>query len=79
MELFGSSLEDIFEGTPAHKFSLKTTCMLGIQMIKVLKYIHDKHIQLLRMNYAKIYLKNLNSMLITQGNWSMSKSLIMIF
>ena len=44
MELLGSSLEDIFEGTPAHKFSLKTTCMLGIQMIKVLKYIHDKHI-----------------------------------
>ncbi len=44
MELLGSSLEDIFEATPAHKFSLKTTCMLGIQMIKVLKYIHDKHI-----------------------------------
>ena len=44
MELLGKSLEDIFESSKNKKFSLKTTCMLGIQMITILKYIHDKHI-----------------------------------
>ena len=44
MELLGSSLEDVFESRPIKKMSLKTTCMLGIQMINILKYIHDKHI-----------------------------------
>ena len=44
MELLGKSLEDIFESSPIKKFSIKTTCMLGIQMITILKYIHDKHI-----------------------------------
>lgn len=44
MELLGMSLEDIFESQPVKKMSLKTTCMLGIQMITILKYIHDKHI-----------------------------------
>ena len=44
MELLGKSLEDIFESFPNKKFSIKTTCMLGIQMITILKYIHDKHI-----------------------------------
>ena len=44
MELLGKSLEDIFELSKNKKFSLKTTCMLGIQMITIIKYIHDKHI-----------------------------------
>ena len=44
MEFLGKSLEDIFESFPNKKFSIKTTCMLGIQMITLLKYIHDKHI-----------------------------------
>ena len=44
MELLGKSLEDIFESTQTKKFSIKTTCMLGIQMVTILKYIHDKHI-----------------------------------
>ena len=44
MELLGKSLEDIFESIQNKKFSLKTTCMLGIQMITIIKYIHDKHI-----------------------------------
>ena len=44
MELLGKSLEDIFEAFPNKKFSIKTTCMLGIQMITILKYVHDKHI-----------------------------------
>ena len=36
------SLEDIFN--KIKKFSIKTTCMIGYQMINVLQYIHDKHI-----------------------------------
>ena len=44
MELLGKSLEDIFEASKEKKFSMKTTCMLGIQMIEILNYIHDKHI-----------------------------------
>ena len=41
-ELLGKSLEDIFNahGKP---FSLKTVCVLGIEMIKRMKYIHSKH------------------------------------
>ena len=44
MEFLGKSLEDIFESFPNKKFSIKTTCMLGIQMIEILHYVHDKHI-----------------------------------
>ena len=41
-ELLGKSLENIFNsyGKP---FSLKTVCVLGIEMIKRIKYIHNKH------------------------------------
>ena len=41
-ELLGKSLEDIFNsyGKP---FSLKTVCVLGIEMIKRIQYIHLKH------------------------------------
>ena len=41
-ELLGKSLEDIFNsfGKP---FSLKTVCVLGIEMIKRIQYIHFKH------------------------------------
>ena len=40
-ELLGKSLEDIFNsyGKP---FSLKTVCVLGIEMIKRIRYIHSK-------------------------------------
>ena len=40
-ELLGKSLEDIFNsyGKP---FSLKTVCVLGIEMIKRIQYIHSK-------------------------------------
>ena len=44
MELLGKSLEDIFESLSTKKFSTKTVCMLGIQMIDILHYVHDKHI-----------------------------------
>ena len=41
-ELLGKSLEDIFNlhGKP---FSLKTVCVLGIEMLKRIQYIHSKH------------------------------------
>ena len=42
MQLMGQSLEDIFN--KRKKFSVKTTCMLGYQMLNVLQYMHDKHI-----------------------------------
>lgn len=43
MELLGKSLEDLFEEKGC-KFSIKTVCMLGHQMISRLQYIHSKHI-----------------------------------
>ena len=42
MQLLGESLEDIFN--KRNKFSVKTTAMLGYQMINVLQFIHNKHI-----------------------------------
>ena len=42
MQLLGISLEDIFN--KRGKFSIKTTAMLGYQMINVLQFIHDRHI-----------------------------------
>ena len=42
MQLLGKSLEDLFN--KRLKFSIKTTALLGYQMITVLQYIHDRHI-----------------------------------
>lgn len=43
MDLLGPSLEDLFT-LCNKKFSLKTTLMVGIQMIELIKYIHMKGI-----------------------------------
>ena len=43
MQLLGPSLENILHKLPTKKMSLKTVSMLGIQIIKILKLIHDKH------------------------------------
>ena len=43
MELLGPSLENLFQ-SQNKKFSLKTTCMLGIQMIDRIEYVHSKKI-----------------------------------
>ena len=43
MELLGQSLKDLFK-LKNKKFSLKTTCMLGIQMIDRIEYIHSRKI-----------------------------------
>ena len=42
MQLLDKSLDDILYKFKT--FSVKTTAMLGYQMINILKYIHDKHI-----------------------------------
>ena len=41
-ELLGKSLEDLFNSNQK-PFSLKTVCVLGIEMIKRIQYIHSKH------------------------------------
>ena len=42
MELLDKSLEDLF--SKLKHFSLKTTCMLAVQMLTVLEFIHTRHI-----------------------------------
>jgi serine/threonine protein kinase len=42
MQLLDKSLDEFF--CQLKSFSIKTTAMLGYQMINILKYIHDKHI-----------------------------------
>jgi serine/threonine protein kinase len=42
MQLLDKSLEDLFN--KYQKFSIKTTAMLGYQMVNILQYIHDRHI-----------------------------------
>ena len=44
MELMGKSLEEIFESLPKKKMSVNCVAKLGIQMVEILEYIHNKHI-----------------------------------
>jgi serine/threonine protein kinase len=43
MELLGKSLEDIFQ-QQQKKFTVKTVCMIGIQILDRLQFIHNKNI-----------------------------------
>ena len=43
MELLGHSLEQLFQ-SQNRRFSLKTACMLGIQMVERIEYIHSRKI-----------------------------------
>ena len=43
MELLGDSIEDIFQ-KQQKKFSIKTVCMTGIQMLDRLEFVHNKNI-----------------------------------
>jgi casein kinase 1 len=42
MDLYGESLMDLFEANGC-KFDLKTTLMIGYQMIERIEYVHGKH------------------------------------
>ena len=42
MQVLGKSLEDIV--MRSKKFSIKTVCLLGYQMVSILEYIHVRHI-----------------------------------
>ena len=44
MQLLGKSLEGILKESDNKTFSLKTICLLAIEIIPILKSIHDKHI-----------------------------------
>ena len=44
MELMGKSLEDIFESLPIKKMTVNCVGKLGLQMVEILQYIHNKHI-----------------------------------
>ena len=44
MELLGKSLENLLKHSENKKLSLKSVCLFGIQSLKILKNIHDKHI-----------------------------------
>ena len=44
MQLLGKNLNSLLNKTEEKRLSLKTICMLGIKMIRILEYIHEKHI-----------------------------------
>ena len=44
MELMGKSLENIFENLPIKKMTSNCVAKLGLQMIEILEFIHNKHI-----------------------------------
>ena len=46
MQLLGKDLDHLLNQTKYKKFSIKTVCMLGLQMINILENIHEKHILL---------------------------------
>ena len=44
MELMGKSLENIFENLPVKKLTVNCVAKLGLQMVEILEFIHNKHI-----------------------------------
>ena len=44
MQLLGKSIEKILSSSPYKSFNIRTVCNLIIQMLSILKHIHDNHI-----------------------------------
>jgi len=43
MSLLGQSVEDAFQATPHKRFNTITSCVIGIQMLNLLEYVHNKN------------------------------------
>ena len=43
MELLGDSLSDLRRARPKGAFSMHTTCVLGMQMLRCIQGVHDLH------------------------------------
>ena len=43
MQLLGKSLENLLKNSKNKKLSLKTICLLGIEIVPILRFIHDNH------------------------------------
>ena len=44
MQLLGKSLENLLKESQNKKLSVKTVCLIGLKIVPILKFIHDKHI-----------------------------------
>ena len=44
MQLLGKSLENLLKESQNKKLSVKTVCLIGLEIVPILKFIHDKHI-----------------------------------
>jgi len=44
MELLGKSIENLLKHSEKMKFSVKTVALLGLELIPIMKFIHDRHI-----------------------------------
>ena len=70
MQLLGPNLNNLLRKEKDKKLSLKTICMLGIEMVRILKFIHDKHIihrDIKPDNFAMDYPKGVNLYLLDFG------------
>lgn len=66
MEILGKSLEDLFNFCN-RKFSLMTVCLMGIEMIKRIQYVHEKnhiHRDIKPDNFMMGYEKSVNKVYI---------------
>lgn len=55
MDLLGKNLEDVFEATCAHKFSLQTIIQLTLQLLSRFEYLHSKKYTFIKSKVKIIY------------------------